>query len=54
MKWFRWTYEEFESFTNVPNGSLMVMELDEKLNKYVLRTVLPKWSDLEAEKDLIT
>lgn len=54
MKWFRWTYEEFESFTNVPNGSLMVMELDEKLNKYILRTVLPKWSTLEAENELMT
>lgn len=54
MKWFRWTYEEFESFTNVPNGSLMVMELDETLNKYILRTVLPKWSTLEAEKELMT
>ncbi|CCC67633.1 hypothetical protein NCAS_0A10750 [Naumovozyma castellii] len=43
MKWFRWTYEEFESFTNVPNGSMMVMELDESVDGYVLRTVLPKW-----------
>ncbi|CDO96231.1 unnamed protein product [Kluyveromyces dobzhanskii CBS 2104] len=43
MKWFRWTYEEFESLTNVPNGSVIVMELDEKQDKYVLRTTLPKW-----------
>lgn len=43
MKWFRWTYEEFESLTNVPNGSVIVMELDEREERYVLRTVLPKW-----------
>lgn len=43
MKWFRWTYEEFESFTNVPNGSMIVMEFDEKIDRYVLRTDLPKW-----------
>lgn len=43
MKWFRWTYEEFESMTNVPNGSIVVMELDETLGRYVLRTTLPKW-----------
>ncbi|CAG98631.1 acid phosphatase DET1 [Kluyveromyces lactis] len=43
MKWFRWTYEEFESLTNVPNGSVIVMELDEKDDRYVLRTTLPKW-----------
>ncbi|SCU97478.1 LADA_0H06502g1_1 [Lachancea dasiensis] len=43
MKWFRWTYEEFESFTNVPNGSLVVMELDPELDRYVLRTTMPKW-----------
>ncbi|CCE61471.1 hypothetical protein TPHA_0A03950 [Tetrapisispora phaffii CBS 4417] len=43
MKWFRWTYEEFESFTNVPNGSLMIMELDESIDRYVLRTELPRW-----------
>ncbi|CCK71521.1 acid phosphatase DET1 KNAG_0H01080 [Huiozyma naganishii CBS 8797] len=43
MKWFRWTYEEFESFTNVPNGCVIVMELDETTGKYMLRTRLPKW-----------
>ncbi|SCU99805.1 LAMI_0G00958g1_1 [Lachancea mirantina] len=43
MKWFRFTYEEFESFTNVPNGSLVVMELDPEVDRYVLRTTLPKW-----------
>lgn len=44
MKWFRWTYEEFESFVNIPNGSMVVMELDESIDRYVLRTVLPKWT----------
>ncbi|CCE91923.1 acid phosphatase DET1 TDEL_0D03390 [Torulaspora delbrueckii] len=43
MKWFRWTYEEFESFTNVPNGSMIVMEFDNSTDRYVLRTELPKW-----------
>lgn len=44
MKWFRWTYEEFESFVNIPNGSMVVMELDESIDRYVLRTPLPKWT----------
>ncbi|BAO40148.1 putative phosphoglycerate mutase DET1 [Kluyveromyces marxianus DMKU3-1042] len=44
MKWFRWTYEEFESLMNVPNGSVIIMELDETLDRYVLRTKLPKWT----------
>ncbi|EDO16665.1 hypothetical protein Kpol_1052p12, partial [Vanderwaltozyma polyspora DSM 70294] len=43
MKWFRWTYEEFESFVNVPNGSMIVMELDESIDRYVLKTELPRW-----------
>lgn len=43
MKWFRWTYEEFESFTNVPNGSMIVMEFDDTVDRYILRTELPKW-----------
>lgn len=43
MKWFRWTYEEFESFTNVPNGSMIIMEFDDSVDRYVLRTELPKW-----------
>ncbi|CCF59540.1 hypothetical protein KAFR_0H01300 [Kazachstania africana CBS 2517] len=47
MKWFRWTYEEFESFTNVPNGCMIVMELDEQLDRYILRTKLPKWTNCE-------
>lgn len=49
MKWFRWTYEEFESFTNVPNGCVIVMELDEKTDRYILRTRLPKW-DFDIEE----
>lgn len=44
MKWFRWTYEEYESFINVPNGCLIVMELDEATDRYVLKTELPKWT----------
>lgn len=47
MKWFRWTYEEFESFINVPNGSMIVMEYDESIKQYILRTQLPKWNVLE-------
>lgn len=43
MKWFRWTYEEFESFINVPNGCMIVMEYDATTDRYVLRTQLPKW-----------
>lgn len=45
MKWFRWTYEEFESFTNIPNGSVIMMELDETTDQYVLRTELNKWDN---------
>lgn len=45
MKWFRWTFEEFESFTNIPNGSIIMMELDEKTDQYVLRTELNKWGN---------
>ena len=48
MKWFGWTYEEFESFTNVPNGCVIVMEYDENINTYNLRTVLRKWDDEES------
>lgn len=44
MKWFRWTYEEYESFINVPNGCLIVIELDEATDRYVLKTELPKWT----------
>ncbi|QLG70412.1 hypothetical protein HG535_0A03510 [Zygotorulaspora mrakii] len=43
MKWFRWTYEEFESFVNVPNGCMIVMEYNSESDRYELRTQLPKW-----------
>ncbi len=38
MRWFRWTVEEFETLRNPRNGELIVMELDEKTNRYHLVT----------------
>ncbi|CCK72303.1 histidine phosphatase family protein KNAG_0J02220 [Huiozyma naganishii CBS 8797] len=42
MRWFRWTYEEFETIAKLPNGCLIVMELDEATDTYILKTEIPK------------
>ncbi|KAM9912401.1 hypothetical protein OXX69_002609 [Metschnikowia pulcherrima] len=45
MKWFRWSYEEFESLRNIPHCQFLVMK--QVANKaYQLKTPLRKWDDL--------
>jgi broad specificity phosphatase PhoE len=48
MKWYRWTYEEFESLKNVPHCQLIKMERDDR-GKFKLKTKLYKWDEEENE-----
>ncbi|ODQ83131.1 hypothetical protein BABINDRAFT_11438 [Babjeviella inositovora NRRL Y-12698] len=53
MKWFRWTYEEFESLRNIPHCQFLNMEREDELGRYELKTQLLKWDDvLDDEIDL--
>lgn len=45
MKWFRWTYEEFESLRNIPHCQYLVMKQQDD-GKYCLKTPLKTWDDL--------
>lgn len=47
MKWFRWSYEEFESLRNIPHCQYLIMKKLEK--KYCLKTPLKTWDDLDDE-----
>ncbi|KAH3686880.1 hypothetical protein WICPIJ_002144 [Wickerhamomyces pijperi] len=47
MKWYRWTYEEFESFTNIPHCQFLIMEKNPDTERYKLLTRLYKWDDEE-------
>ncbi|WLF79998.1 hypothetical protein PVL30_003766 [Lodderomyces elongisporus] len=50
MKWFKWTYEEFESLKNIPHCKYLVMKRDSKASGYKLKSKLETWDDLsEAE-----
>ncbi|KAG7703649.1 hypothetical protein KL933_004875 [Ogataea haglerorum] len=49
-KWFRWSVEKFEDLQNVPNCRWIVMEKDQTTQRYVLRTHLSTWSELEQTK----
>lgn len=44
MKWFRWTYEEFESLRNIPHCQFLIMKQNES-KKYHLKTRLLTWDD---------
>lgn len=46
MKWFRWTYEEFESLRNIPHCQYLIMKQDTNTGKYALKTPLMTWDDL--------
>lgn len=45
MKWFRWSYEDFESLRNIPHCQFLVMKQHES-GKYILKTPLRTWDDL--------
>lgn len=45
MKWFRWSYEEFESLRNIPHCQFLLMKQGEDL-KYQLKTPLRTWDEL--------
>lgn len=51
MKWFRWTYEEFESFKNIPHCQFLLMEKNPDTERYKLLTRLYKWDDDDDEDD---
>lgn len=51
MKWFRWSYEEFESLRNIPHCQFLVMKRGPD-HRYKLKTPLRKWDDLpESDVD---
>lgn len=47
MKWFRWSYEEFESLRNIPHCQYLIMKESHK--KYSLKTPLKTWNDLDDD-----
>lgn len=47
MKWFKWTYEEFESLKNIPHCQFLIMKKDPKTQKYHLKTKLRTWEDTD-------
>lgn len=54
MKWFRWSYEEFESLRNIPHCQYLVMK-QQPDGKYSLKTPLKTWDDLpesDVEEEL--
>ncbi|KAI5959146.1 uncharacterized protein KGF55_005489 [Candida pseudojiufengensis] len=50
MKWFKWTYEEFESLTNIPHCKYIIMKIDPKTQKYHLLTKLDTWDDVSDDE----
>lgn len=50
MKWFRWSYEEFESLRNIPHCQYLIMK-QQNDGKYCLKTPLKTWDDL-PESDI--
>lgn len=49
MKWFRWSYEQFESLRNIPHCHFLIMKRDKITCKYILKTPLKTWDDVADE-----
>lgn len=45
MKWFKWSYEEFESLKNIPHCQFLIMKKHEDDQRYHLKTRLLTWND---------
>lgn len=45
MKWFRWSYEDFESLRNIPHCHFLIMK-QQASGRYSLKTPLRTWDDL--------
>ncbi|RCK64441.1 Broad-range acid phosphatase DET1 [Candida viswanathii] len=52
MKWFKWTYEEFESLKNIPHCQFLVMKKHNDDQKYHLKTRLLTWNDSDDDDEL--
>lgn len=48
MKWFRWSYEEFEALRNIPHCQYLIMKKHD--SKYCLKTPLKTWDDLDENE----
>ncbi|KAK6459758.1 uncharacterized protein RJT20DRAFT_147466 [Scheffersomyces xylosifermentans] len=48
MKWFRWSYEEFESLKNIPHCQYLIMKRHEH-GKFFLKTRLLTWDDVDED-----
>ncbi|RLV94990.1 Broad-range acid phosphatase DET1 [Spathaspora sp. JA1] len=49
MKWFKWSYEEFESLKNIPHCQFLVMKKNSETQKFSLKTPLLTWDDIEED-----
>ncbi|KAG5363431.1 Phosphoglycerate mutase-like protein AT74H [Yarrowia sp. B02] len=50
MKWYRWTYEKFESLRNLRHCEFIVMKRPEHTHKFELLNKMETWHELEAEE----
>ncbi|KAG7661266.1 uncharacterized protein J8A68_005262 [[Candida] subhashii] len=49
MKWFRWTFEDFESLKNIPHCQYLIMKQNLKTSKFNLKTPLLTWDDVDDD-----
>ncbi|ODQ67217.1 phosphoglycerate mutase-like protein [Nadsonia fulvescens var. elongata DSM 6958] len=54
MKWFRWTYERFETLRNLRHCEFIVMRKPEASHKYTLLNRLRTWDDEDNTKNELT
>ncbi|CAK9439033.1 uncharacterized protein LODBEIA_P32570 [Lodderomyces beijingensis] len=52
MKWFKWTYEEFEELKNIPHCHYLVMKRPSKDSSFELKSKLQTWNDKTEEEEV--
>lgn len=49
MRWFKWSYEQFESLKNIPHCQYLIMKRGDS-NKYELKSHLETWDEIPADQ----
>lgn len=50
MRWFKWSYEEYERLQNIPHCQYLIMKKDSDSDRYTLKSHLSTWDEIPEDQ----
>lgn len=50
MRWFKWSYEQFESLKNIPHCQYLIMKKQQENDRYELKSHLETWDEVPDDE----